>query len=721
MAKDGTQRYKLKGLDCADCAAEIESALRLEDGLATAEVNFAAATVSLEPEYLERARAVVAARFPGIRIVADGEETEKEPDRGFLRELLNEQRAAAIRIGAALALFLLGLACEERLHQSPYGFLEYAVYLPAYLLAGYDVLLSALRNAWHGRVSDETTLMSLATLGAIALHQLPEAVAVMLFYTAGETLQDLAMNRSRRSVTALMDIRPDQARVKRGRDLALVRPEEVAVGETIVVQPGERIPLDGEVTAGESYVDTSALTGESRPRRISAGSPALAGMISTSGILHLRVTKPAAESSIARILRLVEEAAGRKAPTEQTLARFTRYYTPMVLAAAVALAVLPPLLVPGAAFPTWLYRALVLLVISCPCALVISVPLGYFGGIGGASRHGILVKGANFLDALAGLDIAVFDKTGTLTKGVFRVTTIQTRNGFGEEQVLEAAAQVEAVSPHPIAASILQAYGKPVDARNLEEAEEIVGHGVKGRYGGKAIIAGNDRLMHWEHIPHEEAVCDLDGTVVHVAIENVYAGYLVIADEIRPDAAAALAELRRLGVRRLAMLTGDDESVARRVGGDLGMDTIHANLPPGEKVAKVEVLAREIRDKRGKLAFIGDGVNDAPVLTRADIGIALGGLGSDAAIEAADVVIVDDRLEKLPFAVRIARRTKRIVLQNIGFAFGVKAIFMLLGAWGASGIWEAVFADVGVSLLAVVNATRALRFPAPKDASGEEP
>ena len=720
MAGDGTQRYKLNGLDCANCAAEIERALQRDDGLKEAKVNFATSTLYLKPEYVERARAIVAAEFPAIELAGNEEtaETKREPQQGFLHELLAEQRHALIRISAALALLILGLFFEKRLHHSSYGFLEYAIYLPAYLLVGYGVLWSALRNTLHGKVSDETTLMSLATLGAIAIHQLPEAVAVMLFYSVGETLQDFAVNRSRRSVTTLMDVRPDLARVKRGDDLPMVRPVDVAVGETIVMQPGERIPLDGEVTEGESFVDTSALTGESVPRRISAGSKVLAGMVCTSGILNVKVTKPASESSIARILSLVEDAAGRKAQTEQTIATFSRYYTPAVVVAAIGLAALPPLLVPGAVFSTWLYRALVLLVISCPCALVISVPLGYFGGIGGASRQGVLVKGANFLEALAKLDTVVFDKTGTLTQGTFSVTSIQTKNGFTKEQLLEAAAQVEAASPHPIAASILEAYGKQVEAHSLENYEEVTGHGVKGRHNGRTIIAGNDRFMHRENIPHEDAVCDLGGTVVHVAVDGVYAGHLTIADEIRPDAAPALKELRRQGVKRLAMLTGDDENVAREVGKNLGIDLIHANLLPGDKVAKVEALAREIHAKHGKLAFVGDGMNDAPVLTRADIGIAMGGLGSDAAIEAADVVIMDDRLSKLPVAVQIARRTKEIVLQNIGFAFGVKAIFMLLGAWGVASIWEAVFADVGVSLLAVLNATRTLHLRASKCPNG---
>ena len=510
------RRYKLKGLDCANCAAELERALRREDGLKEARVSFATSSVELKPEYVERARTIMAFEHPEIELVVSKEVvgTKRKLQQGFLGELFDEQRKALIRISAALSLLALGLIFEKSLHHTPYRFLEYVIYLTAYLLVGYGVLWSAVRKATRGKVTDETTLMSLATLGAIAIHQLPEAVAVMLFYSIGEMLQDYAVDRSRRSVSALMDVRPDQARVKRGEDLQMVPPEDVAVGETIVTQPGERIPLDGEVVQGESFVDTSALTGESVPKRLSVGSKVLAGMVCTSGILVVRATKPAAESSIARILKLVEDAAGRKARTEQAVTAFARYYTPVVVAAAIGLAVIPPLFVPGAAFSTWLYRALVLLVISCPCALVISVPLGYFGGIGGASRHGILVKGANFLEVLANLDTVAFDKTGTLTQGAFRVTAVRPMNGFTEERVLEAAAQAEATSPHPIAASILEAYGKQVDPHGLEDYEEVAGYGVKGRRHGRTIIAGNDRFMHREGIPHEDAVCGLSGTVV---------------------------------------------------------------------------------------------------------------------------------------------------------------------------------------------------------------
>lgn len=634
----------------------------------------------------------------------------RKPRQGFFRDLWREQRAGLLQIALAAVLLALGIIFEERFHKSSFVCLEYLLYLPAYLLVGRGVLLAAWRSTLRGRISDETTLMSIATLGAIALHQLPEAVAVMLFYSVGENLQNFAVSRSRRSVSDLLDVRPDQARVKRGEETALVTPEEVAIGETIIVQPGERIPLDGLVLEGESFVDTSALTGESVPRRLETGSPVLAGMVCTTGILMVQVGKSAEESSLARILKLVEEASGRKAQTERAVTAFSRYYTPAVIAAAVGLAVLPPLLVPGAAFVTWLYRALVLLVISCPCALVISVPLGYFGGIGGASRHGILIKGANFLDVLARLDTIAFDKTGTLTLGTFRVVAVLPQAGFTENDVLQAAAQVEAPSPHPIAASILAAYGGKVDAEKLENYEAVSGHGVKGRWQGKPIAAGNDRFMHMEGVPHEDTVCDLSGTVIHVAIDGVYAGYITIADAIRPEAAAALNELKRLGVRHFALLTGDEDCVAQQVGRYLGIADIHAGLLPGDKVARLESLAEKIHSRHGKLAFVGDGINDAPVLTRADVGVAMGGLGSDAAIEAADVVIMDDKLSQLPVAVQIARRTHRIVLQNIGFAFGIKALFMLLGACGVASIWEAVFADVGVSLLAVLNATRTLRF-----------
>ena len=636
-----------------------------------------------------------AARIPG-RKGAGPAASEKAADRGRLPP-----------IAAAGLLLAVGLTFNRVLRATPYSWAEYAVLLAAYLLVGGRVIRSALHNLARGRVFNEHFLMTISTGGAIAVHRLPEAVAVMLFYSVGEYLQERAVQRSRRSIAALLDLRPDYAQLKLDGEIRRVRPEEVEVGQTIVVQPGEKVPLDGEVVEGVSSVDTSALTGEAVPRRVQRGDKVLAGMINGEGLLTVKVVKPYRTSSVARILELVQNAAARKAPTEQFITTFSRYYTPAVVALAAAVAVIPPLVVPGAAFDGWLYRALVLLVISCPCALVLSVPLAYFGGIGGASRRGILVKGANFLDALKDLHTVVFDKTGTLTRGVFRVTRIVPYNGFSEGELLSLAAHAEAFSTHPIARSIREAYGREIPREAVGEYREIAGHGISATVGGKRVLAGNDRLLHREGIAHE--VCDLEGTGLHVAVDGTFAGYILISDELKPDAKEAIARLKELGVRKTVMLTGDEESVAGRVAESLGLDACYAGLLPEDKVAKVEELQAALPDRRRhKLAFVGDGLNDAPVIAGADVGIALGGLGRDAAVEAADVVLMEDAPSKLVVAVQIARRTARIVRQNVALSLGVKALFVALGAFGLAGIWEAVFADVGVALLAVFNATRAL-------------
>jgi len=636
-----------------------------------------------------------AARIPG-RKGAGPAASEKAADRGRLPP-----------IAAAGLLLAVGLTFNRVLRATPYSWAEYAVLLAAYLLVGGRVIRSALHNLARGRVFNEHFLMTISTGGAIAVHRLPEAVAVMLFYSVGEYLQERAVQRSRRSIAALLDLRPDYAQLKLDGEIRRVRPEEVEVGQTIVVQPGEKVPLDGEVVEGVSSVDTSALTGEAVPRRVQRGDKVLAGMINGEGLLTVKVVKPYRTSSVARILELVQNAAARKAPTEQFITTFSRYYTPAVVALAAAVAVIPPLVVPGAAFDGWLYRALVLLVISCPCALVLSVPLAYFGGIGGASRRGILVKGANFLDALKDLHTVVFDKTGTLTRGVFRVTRIVPYNGFSEGELLSLAAHAEAFSTHPIARSIREAYGREIPREAVGEYREIAGHGISATVGGKRVLAGNDRLLHREGIAHE--VCDLEGTGLHVAVDGTFAGYILISDELKPDAREAIARLKELGVRKTVMLTGDEESVAGRVAESLGLDACYAGLLPEDKVEKVEELQAALPDRRRhKLAFVGDGLNDAPVIAGADVGIALGGLGRDAAVEAADVVLMEDAPSKLVVAVQIARRTARIVRQNVALSLGVKALFVALGAFGLAGIWEAVFADVGVALLAVFNATRAL-------------
>lgn len=579
--------------------------------------------------------------------------------------------------------------------------------LPVYLLAGGDVLLGALGNIRRGQVFDENFLMSIATIGAFCVGEYPEGVMVMLFYQVGELFQSYAVVRSRRSIAALMDIRPDYANVERDGELFRVDPEEVAVGDTIVVKAGERIPLDGVVTEGRAMADTSALTGESVPRGLAPGGEALSGCINLDGVLSIRVTKPFAESTVSRILDLVENAGSKKARTENFITRFARYYTPCVVIAAVLLAFLPPMLLEGALFSEWVRRALTFLVISCPCALVISVPLGFFGGIGSASRHGILVKGSNYLEALARAEIVVFDKTGTLTKGTFRVTEVCPAAGMDRAQLLEMAALAESYSGHPISLSLKREYGREPDRGRVENAREIAGNGVQALVDGREVLAGNTRLMAGRGVP---VTADPPGTVVHVAVEGEYAGYIVIADEVKEEAAAAVADLkRRNGVRRTVMLTGDGVETAHSVGERLGIDHVFARLLPADKVDRVEDLLVE-KNPGNYLAFVGDGINDAPVLARADIGVAMGGLGSDAAIEAADVVLMDDRLTGLNTAIGIARKTTRIVRQNIVFALGVKGFFLLLGALGYATMWEAVFADVGVSVLAILNAMRALRY-----------
>lgn len=659
------------------------------------------------PRERQALKEILEERFEKREERKEGDEKEEERKEGEGAEEGEESPRRSIVISGIL--LAAGLLFNSHLHNTPHSWAEYAVLLPAYVLVGWKVLRTALKNLATGRVFDESFLMSVATAGAIAIHQLPEAVSVMLFYAVGEYFQERAVNRSRRSITALLDIRPQYANLVVGGEVRRVRPENVEVGQVIVVRSGERVPLDGEVVSGISFMDASALTGEPVPRKAEAGETVLAGMINGEGVLTVKVTKPFVESSVARILDLVEGAAARKAPTEQFITRFSHYYTPAVVAAAVGSAVIPPLVLEGAVFSEWVYRALVLLVISCPCALVVSIPLGYFGGIGAASRHGILVKGANFLDGLGRLHTVVFDKTGTLTKGVFRVTQVVSCNGFEEEDVLAAAAAAEMHSNHPIARSIREAYGKEVARERVSEYREVPGQGICATVDGKRVLAGNDRLMHEEGIAH--TVCKVEGSGVHVAIDGVFAGYIVISDELRADAVSAVTRLKRLGVKRIVMLTGDEEAAARRVAAALGLDAYFAELLPEEKVAKVEELKATVPDcGRHTLAFLGDGINDAPVISIADVGAAMAGPGSDAAIEAADVVLMEEAPSKLAVAVEVARNTERIVKQNVALALGVKAFFASLGVFGLAGIWEAVFADVGVALVAVFNATRALRY-----------
>lgn len=610
----------------------------------------------------------------------------------------NQKKLIKTIVGAVV----YAVAIFTRVNGSPFSL---AAFLVAYFIIGGDVLLRAGRNILRGKIFDENFLMSLATIGAFIVGDFAEAVAVMLFYQVGELFQDYAVDQSRESIASLMNIRPDYANVQRGAELVKVDPDEVKVDETIVIKPGERIPLDAVVLSGSSSVDTSALTGESLPRDVDAGDALLSGCINISGLLTARVTKEYGESTVSKILDLVENAGNKKSKSENFITKFAGYYTPAVVIIAVLLALIPPLVIPGATFRDWIYRGLIFLVISCPCALVISIPLSFFGGIGGASRRGILVKGSNYLEALAETEIVVFDKTGTLTKGIFAVQKIVPA-GISEGQLLELAAHAESFSNHPISQSLKKAYQKAIDSARIRDVEEISGHGVTARVDDKTIAAGNAKLMRRLGVEFTEPE-DVIGTVVHVAENGVYRGYIVIADEVKEDAARAIQELKAANIRQTVMLTGDAKRIGERVAAQLGINEVYTELLPVDKVAKVEELIAK-KSPRGKLAFVGDGINDAPVLARADIGIAMGGLGSDAAIEAADIVIMTDEPSKIATAIRVSKKTLRIVKENITFALLVKGVVLLLGALGIASMWAAIFADVGVAILAILNAIRML-------------
>ena len=615
----------------------------------------------------------------------------------------DEDKKRTIRLAVGAVVYAIGMALTVFAKLPTLA--ELAFLIVAYVILGWDVVWQAVKNITRGQVFDEHFLMSVSTIGAFAIGEYPEAVAVMLFYQVGEFFQSLAVKRSRKSISDLMDIRPDSATVKRNGVLQVVSPESVAVGEIIVVKPGEKIPLDGIVVDGESMLDTKALTGESVPRSIRKGDEALSGCINQSGLLTLKVTKSFGESTVSKITDLVENASARKAPTENFITTFARYYTPVVVGMAAVLAIIPPLVL-GGGWSEWLRRGFVFLIVSCPCALVISIPLTFFGGIGAASKRGVLVKGSNYLEALNKVSVVVFDKTGTLTKGVFEVANIIPAAGYQKEQVLEYAAQAESYSNHPIAKSILATYGKPIDQKQFSDFEEISGHGISVMVQGKKVLAGNSKLMESEKIAY--AACDAAGTKFYVAADGSYVGCILIADEVKPDSKCAIAELKKIGVEKTVMLTGDDERIGKSVADELGLDAYYAQLLPDQKVEKLEMLDKQKR-QGSKLAFVGDGINDAPVLARADVGIAMGGLGSDAAIEAADVVLMTDEPSKLVEAIDVAKATKRIVMQNIVIALGIKSVFLVLGALGMAGMWEAVFGDVGVTIIAVLNAMRILK------------
>lgn len=689
----------LEGLDCASCAAKIETKVKEIEGVKNASVNFVTKKLTIEFENALKSEDIVKKATKIAKSVeSDIEVFEQEEKKTGQKSVLNKSEVIVLSIG----ILLYGTAFIIRF---PF-WVEFTLFFTSYLLIGKDVLIKAVRNIFKGQLLDENFLMFIATIGAFSLGEFSEGAAVMLFYKVGELLQDMAVNRSRKSISDLMNIRPDYANLKSGESLKRVSPEEVDIGSVIVVKPGERIPLDGRIIEGRSMVDVSALTGESIPRDVESGDEVLSGSVNKSGLLSIEVTKEYGDSTVSKILDLVQNASSQKARTENFITKFARVYTPIVVFASAALAIIPPLVVPGASFSEWLYRALIFLVISCPCALVISIPLGYFGGIGAASRHGILVKGSNHLEALNNLNTVVFDKTGTLTKGKFEVTEINPSEGFSKENLLEYAATAERFSNHPIAVSIVKAFGKKIDSDETESFEEIPGHGIKTIYQGKEILAGNEKLMNGSGI----AISDTNGlgTTIHVAVGGKYAGKILISDEVKADSKKAIEELKKSGVKKLIMLTGDNTNQAQKIGRQLGLDEVYAELLPHQKVEKIEHIVSQ-KAQKDKLAFVGDGINDAPVLARSDIGVAMGGLGSDAAIEAADIVLMTDEPSKLVTAIKIARKTKGIIWQNIILAFAVKIIVLALGAGGMATMWEAVFADVGVAVLAVLNAMRLIR------------
>lgn len=619
---------------------------------------------------------------------------------------MSKNKKMLVRIICGVILFAAGFICERLPNETAALWASFSLFTLAVLVSGIDVIVGAFRNIFHGEVFDENFLMTVAAIGAFCIGEYPEAAAVMLFYQVGELFQSYAVGKSRKSISALMDIRPDCANVLRENETVTLDPYDVEIGDILIIKPGEKVPLDAVITKGHTFLETSALTGEAVPAEVSEGDEILSGSINQSGLIEARVTKEFGQSTVSKILELVESAADNKSKSENFITKFARYYTPSVVIAALLLAVIPPLAIPGASFRPWIYRALTFLVISCPCALVISIPLSFFAGIGSASKNGILVKGSNYLEDLSKAEIAVFDKTGTLTEGIFAVSSIHPADTT-QDELLRIAASIEAYSNHPISMSIKEKYGNTININSISEVEEIAGHGVTARVDGMLCAAGNKKLMQMFGI--EAADTDEAGTVVHVKYGDKYIGYIVISDKIRNDSQKSIVELKRSGIKKTVMLTGDNEKIAQAVGQKLGIDEIYSQLLPTDKVKKVQDLLSQ-KSKNGKLFFVGDGINDAPVLALSDLGIAMGGIGSDAAIEAADIVIMSDEPSKISTAMKISRKTLRIVKENIIFALGVKLIVLILGAIGFAPMWAAVFADVGVAAIAIMNAIRALRI-----------
>ena len=707
----------IEGLDCPNCAAKVERKINTLEGIKEATVDFLGKKIVVladeisENELVELIQTEVDKIEDGVKVfvpkVQAGESSSEGEDTGKIKKKL--------LIGGVL--FVLGIFVPKTLFIP-----KLVIFLVSYLVIGGDVLLSAFKNILNGQVFDENFLMAIATIGAFAIGEYPEGVAVMLFYQLGELLQGIAVNNSRKSIVSLMDIRPDYANIKVGEGIKKVSPEEIKVGEIIVVKPGEKVPLDGKIVKGASTFDTSALTGESLPREAKAGDDVLSGFINKNGLIEIQVAKVFSESTVSKILYLMENAGSKKSKTENFITKFARYYTPVVVITALVVAIFPPLLIQGAIFSDWIYRALIFLVVSCPCALVISIPLGFFGGIGGASKHGILIKGTNYLEVLNNLESVVMDKTGTLTKGIFKVTEVNAENNIKindfqnnkteltKPLLLKYAAHIEKFSNHPIAQSIVAEYENSVskvDENVVKDFEEISGFGIKVNINNHQFLAGNSKLMNLENITFDKK--ENLGTAIYLAADGKYIGNILISDEVKEDSARAIKGMKENGVKEIVMLTGDNEAIGKNIAEKLGIDKVFTELLPNEKVEKLEEIYKT-KSEKGKIAFVGDGINDAPVLARADLGIAMGGAGSDAAIEAADVVIMNDEPSKIVTAIKIAKKTKEIVWQNITIAFAIKIVVMALGLFGDATMWEAVFADVGVALLAVLNATRVLRY-----------
>ena len=687
----------LEGLNCANCARKIEEKVSRMEGVKESNLNFTTTTLNVklekkvkEEHVINEIKKIVEALEPHVKV------EKKIYGKATIKKAKFTVKSTLI-IGAVLYLFAVIGDFK--------GTLGLILFGASYLLIGGEVVLTAIKNIAKGQVFDENFLMTVATIGAFTINQYPEAVAVMLFYEIGETIQGYAVNKSRSSISSLMDIRADYANLIINGKEERVSPETVKVEDVILVKPGEKVPLDGVVIEGESFIDTSVLTGESVPRKIVPNDEILSGGINTSGLLKVKVTKKFGESTVSRILEMVENAASKKADTEKFITKFAKVYTPIVVVLAILIAVIPSIFIKDALFSTWLYRALVFLVVSCPCALVVSVPLGFFAGIGGASKKGVLVKGSNYLELLKDLETVVFDKTGTLTEGVFSVTEINT-NGIDKEKLIEVAAMAESFSNHPIAISIIKEYGKEIDKEVIKAYKEILGRGIKAVINNEEVLVGNSKLMNEFNILYNEV--DSIGTVVYCAINGEFKGSIVISDKIKENAAEALINLKKAGVKKTVMLTGDNKKTAYKVGKKINIDEIHSELLPLDKVREVEELLKR-SNKNGKLAFVGDGVNDAPVLARADIGIAMGGIGSDAAIEAADIVLMKDDINALVDAINISKKTNKILWQNIVFALGIKILVMVLGTFGIANMWTAVFADVGVTIIAIINSTRCFR------------